>query len=51
MQRHRLSREQAFDVLRVASQDSNRKLSVVASEVADTGTLDIRRWPPKLDAS
>ena len=45
MHRHRLSRDQAFAVLRVASQDSNRKLAEVASEVADTGTLEIRRWP------
>ena len=46
MQRHRLTREQAFDVLRVASQDSNRKLAHIATEVADTGILAIRRWPP-----
>jgi AmiR/NasT family two-component response regulator len=39
MQRHQLTREQAFDVLRGVSQDSNRKLSVVATEVADTGIL------------
>jgi hypothetical protein len=39
MQRHRLTRGQAFDALRVASQDSNRKLSDLAAEVADTGTL------------
>lgn len=45
MQRHQLTREQAFDVLRVASQDSNRKLAQVATEVADTGTLTIKRWP------
>ena len=45
MHRHRLDREQAFAVLRVASQDSNRKLAEVASEVADTGILEIRRWP------
>ena len=45
MQRHRLTREQAFDVLRVASQDSNRKLAHIATEVADTGILAIRRWP------
>jgi hypothetical protein len=45
MHRHRLDREQAFAVLRVASQDSNRKLAEVASEVADTGMLEIRRWP------
>lgn len=45
MQRHGLSREQAFDVLRVASQDSNRKLADLAVEVADTGTIALRRWP------
>jgi len=45
MHRHKLDREQAFAVLRVASQDSNRKLAEVASEVADTGILEIRRWP------
>ena len=45
MHRHKLDREQAFAVLRVASQDSNRKLAEVASEVADTGILAIRRWP------
>jgi hypothetical protein len=44
MQRHRLSRAQAFDVLRVASQDSNRKLGDVATEVADTGILPVGRW-------
>ena len=47
MQRHRISRDAAFDVLRAASQDSNRKLSAVASEVADTGILTVepRRVP------
>lgn len=45
MQQHRLTREQAFDVLRAASQDSNRKLADVAMEVADTGVLAIKRWP------
>ena len=45
MHEHRLSREQAFDVLRAASQDSNRKLADVAREVVDTGTLNIRGWP------
>lgn len=43
MQRHRITREQAFDVLRVASQNSNRKLSAVAGEVADTGILEVER--------
>ena len=37
MARHQLTRDQAFDVLRVASQRSNRKLIDIAVEVADTG--------------
>jgi len=45
MNQHRLSRAQAFDVLRAASQDSNRKLAEIAIEVVDTGTLNIRGWP------
>ena len=47
MNAHRLSRAQAFDVLRAASQDSNRKLTDVALEVVDTGTLNIRGWPAR----
>ena len=43
MQRHRLTRDQAFDALRLASQDTNRKLADVAAEVADTGILETRR--------
>ncbi len=43
MQQQHFTRQQAFDVLRVASQNSNRKLAQVASEVADTGTLTISR--------
>jgi hypothetical protein len=43
MQRNQFTRQQAFDVLRVASQSSNRKLADIASEVADTGTLTITR--------
>jgi len=43
MQRHHLTRQQAFDVLRVASQNSNRKLAQVAADVADTGVLSISR--------
>ena len=45
MHEHRLSRDQAFDVLRAASQDSNRKLRDIAQDVVDTGTLTIRGWP------
>ena len=43
MHQHRLTRAQAFDLLRVASQDTNRKLADVAADVADTGVLTIRR--------
>lgn len=41
MARHQLTRQQAFDLLRVASQDRNRKLHTIAVEVADTGTLNL----------
>jgi hypothetical protein len=51
MHRHRLDRDQAFAVLRVASQDSNRKLADVARDVADTGILEIRRWPASAGGS
>ena len=50
MREHRLSRMQAFDVLRAASQDSNRKLADIALEVVDTGTLYIRGWPAHPEA-
>lgn len=46
MQKHQFTRGQAFDVLRVASQDSNRKLADIAAEVANTGALSIRRRAP-----
>ena len=41
MNQYRFTRQEAFDVLRVASQNSNRKLADIAVEVADTGTLTI----------
>lgn len=44
MQRHHIGRDEAFDLLRKVSQDSNRKLSAVASDVADTGILASGRW-------
>ncbi len=43
MHQHRITRDQAFYLLRVASQDANRKLADVAADVADTGVLTIRR--------
>ena len=39
MARHQLSREQAFDALRIASQNTNKKLRDIAVEVGDTGVL------------
>ncbi len=45
MHQHRLTQVEAFDVLRAASQDSNRKLADIALDVIDTGTLSIRGWP------
>ncbi|MEW1952963.1 ANTAR domain-containing protein [Terrabacter sp. NPDC080008] len=38
---HKLGREQAFDLLRIASQNTNRKLNEVARDVIDTGTIDV----------
>ena len=43
MQHHRFTCQEAFDVLRVARQNSNRKLADIAAEVADTGTPTITR--------
>jgi hypothetical protein len=41
MNRHKLSRDQAFDLLRVASQNTHRKLAAVARDVADTGEVPL----------
>jgi GAF domain-containing protein len=41
MNQHKVTRSQAFDLLRVASQNSNRKLAHIAVEVGDTGILDL----------
>ncbi|HVU73283.1 MAG TPA: GAF and ANTAR domain-containing protein [Mycobacteriales bacterium] len=43
MKVHGVTREQAFDLLRIASQSSNRKLRDIATDVADTGTIDLDR--------
>ena len=37
MAHHQLTRDQAFDLLRLASQRTNRKLADIAREVAETG--------------
>jgi hypothetical protein len=44
MAQHKTTREQAFDLLRITSQHTHRKLSEIARDVADTGTLEL----PKL---
>ena len=41
MATHRLTENQAFDLLRIASQNTNRKLREIAAEVVETGTLDV----------
>jgi hypothetical protein len=48
MARHKITREQAFDLLRIASQHGHRKLIEIATEVADTGglTLPGQAGPP-----
>ncbi|MGA8118115.1 MAG: GAF and ANTAR domain-containing protein [Actinocatenispora sp.] len=43
MARHALTREKAFDLLCVVSQDTNRKVHALAIEVADTGMLALPR--------
>ena len=39
MAQHKLTEAQAFDLLRVTSQNTNTKLSVVAEDVIRTGTI------------
>ena len=41
MTQHKITGRQAFDLLRIASQNTNRKLADIAVEVGDTGTLDL----------
>jgi hypothetical protein len=39
MTQHKVTRDQAFDLLRMASQHTHRKLAVIAAEVTETGAL------------
>ncbi len=39
MAAHKVTRDQAFDLLRIASQHTNRRLHDIALDVADTGTV------------
>lgn len=47
MAQHRLTRDQAHELLRVASQDGNRKLAEIATEVVETGELTLPRRPSR----
>lgn len=42
MARHKITQDQAFDLLRMASQNSHRKLADIARDVVETGALDMR---------
>ena len=44
---HKVTEDQAFDLLRMASQNTNRKLRDVAVEVAERGVLPLRRQPSR----
>ncbi|TQM61975.1 GAF and ANTAR domain-containing protein [Humibacillus xanthopallidus] len=46
MSEQKITRDQAFDLLRIASQNTNRKLREVALDVIETGALDVtpRGW-------
>ena len=46
MSRHKSTSDQAFDILRRVSQESQRKLRDVALEVAVTGTIELPRGIP-----
>jgi len=41
MTRYKITRKEAFDLLRMASQRAHRKLRDIAAEVAETGTLEL----------
>ncbi len=43
MNQHKITRDQAFDLLRITSQHTHRKLAEIAADVADTGTLEVPR--------
>lgn len=42
MARHKVTQDQAFDLLRMASQNTHRKLADIAREVVETGALEMR---------
>ena len=38
---HKLARAEALSILKIASQNTNRKLHALALDVIDTGTVDV----------
>ncbi|WP_082620032.1 GAF and ANTAR domain-containing protein [Terrabacter sp. Soil811] len=46
MATHKVTDEQAFDLLRIASQNSNRKIAEIADDVVETGCLDVTAYLP-----
>ncbi len=50
MYRHKVTIDQAFELLRVASQVSHRKLRDVAEDVLATGELTLPHGPHKADS-
>jgi AmiR/NasT family two-component response regulator len=51
MARMLVTREQAFDLMRIASQRTNRKLRDIAADVLDTGTLALLEQPQRAGRS
>jgi hypothetical protein len=51
MARMLITREQAFDLMRIASQRSNRKLRDIAHDVLETGTLALLERPRRPEAA
>lgn len=49
MVNHKITQEQAFDLLRTASQHTHRKIRDIAAEVKETGWLDVPRKPARRD--
>jgi hypothetical protein len=47
MATHKVTEDQAFGLLRIASQSTHRKLADLAREVADTGVLELPPLPEK----
>ena len=55
MMGYKISEEKAFDLLRIASQGSHRKINTIAREVIDTGVLELpdslpRPRPPRRES-